>query len=81
MKFGLKFTIAAALILSGAYGAAAEPMKCSGEQKACTSVCARVTGPAVITACLERCRSAQKSCMQTGCWDNGSSRYCGLMKQ
>jgi len=37
--------IAAAFILLGAQAAFAEPMKCSGEQKTCTTGCARLPQP------------------------------------
>jgi hypothetical protein len=34
-----------------------------------------------IPNCLDACRSTLKLCLRTGCWDSGTSRYCGLMKQ
>jgi hypothetical protein len=77
----LKYALAAGFILLAAQAVHAEPMRCSGENKTCLSACARMTVPAVHSACLDNCRSVQKSCLQTGCWNNGSSRYCGLMKQ
>jgi hypothetical protein len=73
--------LAAGFILLAAQSVQAEPMKCSGENKTCLSACARMTVPAVLAACLDNCRSVQKACLRNGCWDNGSSRYCGLMKQ
>lgn len=72
--------MAAAFILLGAHGAIAEPMKCSGEQKTCTTSCARLP-TAQIQLCMENCRVAQANCMRSGCWASGGSRYCGLMKQ
>ena len=76
-----KYLLAAGLFLLAAQAGRAEPMKCSGENKTCLSVCSKMTVPAVLAACLDNCRSVKKSCLQTGCWNNGSSRYCGLMKQ
>lgn len=72
--------IAAAFIILGAQAAFGEPMKCSGEQKTCTSSCARLPA-AQIQLCTENCRVAQANCMRSGCWASGASRYCGLMKQ
>jgi hypothetical protein len=72
--------IAVVVVLIGAQAAGAEPMKCSGEQKTCLNVCARMpAGPA--QACLEGCRASQAYCIRSGCWQNGASRYCGLTKQ
>lgn len=72
--------MAAAFILLGAQGAIAEPMKCSGEQKTCTTSCARLPA-GQIQPCMENCRVAQANCVRSGCWASGGSRYCGLMKQ
>lgn len=72
--------IAAAFVLFGAQAAFAEPMKCSGEQKTCTTGCARLPA-GQIQLCMENCRVAQANCMRSGCWASGASRYCGLMKQ
>jgi hypothetical protein len=55
-------------------------MKCSGEQKKCTTPCARLPA-AQIQACVENCRVSQANCLRSGCWASGASRYCGLMKQ
>ena len=77
-----KFTyaIAAVFILAGAHAALAEPMKCSGEQKTCTTVCARLPA-GQIQLCMENCRVSQANCMRSGCWASGANRYCGLMKK
>jgi hypothetical protein len=61
--------------------AAAEPMKCSGEQQACLSICAQLTDLTRLKACINSCSQRQSACRQTGCWNNGSSTYCGLMRQ
>ena len=72
--------IAAAVVIIGAQAAQAEPMKCSGEQKTCLSACARMSAGQA-QACLEGCRASQAYCVRSGCWQNGATRYCGLMKQ
>ena len=76
-------TIAAAigLYLCGAQPLRAEPMKCSGEQKTCIATCAKYSNGAVASKCVQGCYASQSICMRTGCWDSGTSRYCGLMKQ
>jgi hypothetical protein len=69
-----------ALALLGAPAAKADPMKCSGEEKTCLTHCkkaARVAG----SVCATGCGSRLSACMKTGCWDNGSQRYCGLNRQ
>ncbi len=65
----------------GAQGALAEPMKCSGEQKTCVSNCIKGGNPVQAKQCIEYCRTSQANCMHSGCWANGSLRYCGLLKQ
>lgn len=78
----IKFTcaIAAIFISIGVQAALAEPMKCSGEQKTCTTACARLPAGQV-QLCMENCRVSQANCVRSGCWASGSNRYCGLMKQ
>ena len=66
--------------LFGAQGAIAAPMLCSGEQKTCISVCQRNL-LALIGDCIANCRTRFNYCRQTGCWDNGIKRYCGLLRQ
>jgi hypothetical protein len=75
-----KAAIIAAFLSIGVQAALAEPMKCSGEQKKCTTPCARLPA-AQIQACVENCRVSQANCLRSGCWASGASRYCGLMKQ
>jgi hypothetical protein len=72
---------AAALTLLAAQAAPAAPMKCSGEQKACATACQKTVNPALLAQCIADCQTRQKYCRQTGCWDNGISRYCGLLRQ
>ena len=80
MKTNITFALAAGLILLGAQAAFAEPMKCSGEEKTCNTNCIKIARAAV-SRCMETCRSSRFICLRTGCWDSGTSRYCGLTKQ
>lgn len=68
-----------AFALMAAQAATAEPMKCSGEEKTCSTSCRKAARIAVST-CLTDCGTRLSACMRTGCWDNGVSRYCGLAK-
>ena len=69
-----------ALYLFGAHVALAAPMLCSGEQKTCIAACQR-NPRALIGDCIANCRARFNYCRQTGCWDNGKNRYCGLGRQ
>ena len=77
-------TLAAALALLAALfvsqSARAAPMKCSGDETTCRQTCAKAAKGA-LSACLTTCGARRAACMRTGCWDNGSVRYCGLAKQ
>jgi hypothetical protein len=77
------FTAAAAIIVLAllASPALAAPMKCSGEQKTCNTVCLKTVNPALQAQCIADCHARLNYCKQTGCWNNGTSRYCGLMRQ
>ena len=70
--------IAVFLIAAPAYAA---PMKCSGEQKTCLTVCLKTVNPALQKQCIADCQARLNYCKQTGCWTNGTSRYCGLLRQ
>lgn len=70
-----------ALYLFGARAALAAPMLCSGEEKTCLSLCVKYTNPAQAANCVASCRARLAYCKHTGCWDNGTSRYCGLLRQ
>ncbi len=72
--------LAAGALLFGTE-AIAEPMKCTGEQQACLTNCTRLTDPKLVRLCINACGARQATCRQTGCWDNGSSQYCGLLRQ
>ena len=69
----------AALVLSGAPTAMAEPMKCSGEEKTCITAC-RKTARMPVNVCLTGCGARLSACLKTGCWNDGTQRYCGLAK-
>jgi len=69
-----------AIYLLGTPTALAAPMLCSGEQKTCIAVCQR-NPLALIGDCIANCRTRFNYCRQTGCWDNGIKRYCGLLRQ
>jgi hypothetical protein len=73
--------VAAGALLLWCGTAAAEPMKCSGEQQMCITNCAKLADPTRLKACVSSCSQRQAACRQTGCWNNGSSTYCGLMRQ
>ena len=60
--------------------ARAAPMTCSTEQKACLAPCSKFP-PAVAKDCTDACRARFDFCRRSGCWDNGHSRYCGLLRQ
>ena len=72
---------ATVMLLSWCKAAAADPMKCSGEYQACVSSCARLGDPALRRTCITTCSLRQAACRQTGCWDNGATTYCGLLRQ
>ena len=67
-------------LLQGAQAALADPMKCTNEEKTCVTNCTKFARTTV-SQCLEGCRTSRIICLRTGCWDTGTSRYCGLMKQ
>jgi hypothetical protein len=68
------------LFVLGARSAPAAPMLCSGEQKTCNSDCQK-SPRALIAECVATCRNRLDYCKHTGCWNNGRSRYCGLMRK
>ncbi len=70
----------AGLYLFGAQVALAAPMLCSGEQKTCIASCQK-NPPARVGDCIANCRARANYCKQTGCWDSGIKRYCGLLRQ
>ena len=73
--------LAAGVLLLWRGAAFAEPMKCGGEQQACLANCTKLIDPKLLKACVNVCAQRQATCRQTGCWDNGATTYCGLMRQ
>jgi hypothetical protein len=69
----------APLLVSGLANAA--PLRCSDEEKACMVICAKTSDPRKPSPCVTNCQARQSVCRQTGCWDNGALRYCGLLRQ
>jgi len=68
------------LIVLGAQPGFAAPMTCSSEEKTCTAACQK-SPLALIADCIAACRSSSNYCKHTGCWDSGTSRYCGLLRE
>jgi len=80
IKIIIAMAAIAALSLLGAQTALAAPMLCSGEQKTCIAACQR-NPRALVGDCIANCRARFNYCRQTGCWDSGIKRYCGLLRQ
>ncbi len=80
-----KFTCAIAtvigLYLSGLPAALAQPMRCSGEEKTCIAICTKSTDRTYVANCITSCHTRLSICKQTGCWDSGTRKYCGLTRQ
>ena len=80
IKLTVVIAVCAGLLLSTA-AAFAQPMRCSGEQKTCIANCQKIPNRAIIPTCVTNCGARQSACMKTSCWDSGTFKYCGLMKQ
>ena len=76
----LAAVLAVAPLLASAPASAA-PLRCSDEEKACVVICAKTNDPRKPSTCVTNCQARQSVCRQTGCWDNGAQRYCGLLRQ
>ena len=83
MKYKVIEAIAAiaGLTLLCSQPAPAGPMTCSGELQTCISNCTKNAAFAAAATCIANCRVRQSMCRQTGCWDNGVNKYCGLLRQ
>jgi hypothetical protein len=77
----IRILILVAAITAGLTPLSAAPMRCSDEEKACTTICAKTNDLRKPSACISNCQARQAQCRQTGCWDNGTNRYCGLLRQ
>jgi len=80
-KFIYAIAAIVGLVLLCAETMQAAPMACNGEQKVCIASCTKSTAGPVTGACIANCNARQTMCKQTGCWDNGVNRYCGLLRQ
>jgi hypothetical protein len=82
MKHKIIVAVAAlvGLYALGVQTARAAPMMCSGEEKTCIAACQK-SPLALIGDCIAGCRTRSNFCKQTGCWVNGPSRFCGLLRQ
>jgi hypothetical protein len=67
--------------LACAWPAQAVPMRCSGEQTQCIAGCKKNPDRSTLAICLTNCGARQSLCKKTGCWDSGTQKYCGLLKQ
>jgi len=76
--FAAVFAVALFLVCTAATAA---PLRCSDEEKACIVICAQANDPRKPSSCITNCQARQAICRQTGCWDNGAQRYCGLLRQ
>ena len=83
MNFKLTFaiTIGLGLFLLSTPAALAQPMRCSGEQKTCIANCQKNIDRTVASQCTANCHIRLTNCIKNGCWDSGTFKYCGLMKQ
>jgi hypothetical protein len=78
---GLFVLMTAAVVMFGVAPGGAEPVRCSNESKTCLSACATLRDKQSASACINTCQARMASCQRTGCWDDGSFRYCGLLRQ
>ena len=82
LALALAVAIAPAALLSVAtVQVQADPVRCSNEAKSCTAACGALPGGQRTSACITTCQARMAACRQTGCWDSGSFRYCGLLRQ
>jgi hypothetical protein len=80
-KFIYTMAACVGLVLLCAETMQAAPMACNGEQKVCIVNCTKTTAGSATGICIANCNARQAMCKQTGCWDNGVNRYCGLSRQ
>ena len=77
----IRIPILTIAILLSVTPSSAAPLRCSDEEKACIAICAKTNDPRKPSSCVTNCQARQSVCRQTGCWDNGAQRYCGLLRQ
>jgi hypothetical protein len=76
-----RLLVALAAVLLFGVTARAEPVRCSNELKACVAACGSLPPGQRSSPCITVCQARMNACRQNGCWDNGASRYCGLLRQ
>jgi hypothetical protein len=61
--------------------ARAAPMRCGGEESICINTCKKNPDKSTMSICVTNCGVRNAMCKKTGCWDSGTQKYCGLLKQ
>ena len=59
----------------------AAPMRCGGEESICINSCKKNPDKSTMSICVTNCGVRNAMCKKTGCWDSGTQKYCGLLKQ
>jgi hypothetical protein len=73
--------VAGVLVLMSCGVAAAAAMSCGSEYRACIQACGKAATQTGLNPCLSACNARQNYCSHTGCWNNGTSNYCGLQRK
>jgi len=81
MNHRIILAIATATSLLWLGAAAASPVRCADENKTCVAACGKPTGQMQWRNCVTICAQRQAACHRTGCWNNGTSNYCGLLRK
>jgi hypothetical protein len=71
---------AAAIVFLFCAESIAEPLRCAGEHQACVASCTKLGDPSK-RICVTNCAQRQAACVRTGCWDDGTRNYCGLLRR
>jgi hypothetical protein len=77
----LRAAAAGFALLAMAYGMAqGARLRCADEYNACVSACSkRARSP--LGACVRNCQARQAACRESGCRNNGTHTYCGLLRR
>ena len=73
--------LVAILLLFSSGTAAAAAMDCGSQHKVCLANCSQPNNRQGVPVCVKECHARQLFCMRTGCWSEGASHYCGLLKR
>jgi len=73
--------LVALLALLFPQAAFANAMRCSGEETICINSCKKNPDRSTLSSCITNCGVRRTVCRRTGCWDSGTQKYCGLLKQ